>query len=402
MSQVPITTRREILMLLGAGMTAHAGRLKAADAAADVELRHVLDGLDAAPDPAARLAALARFSPRRLSRCARLDLLTVRIGLGFEARLAALPAGAAGRYALELARACGAELSPDAAERQLTGWVRRLEAEAGHLFAGLGMTTGSLGTRFRALLDQPAWQYPDSDAGRDAAVADMNRWLSQARSALPRWFGPLPAECLDVAVRRMTAEEIAAGKGGFRILPGPGKRGYYVVDLGDIARRPRWTLRSVVHHELLPGHMIQLPLQQRAEAHPLRLRYAAAFIEGWAIHAEALAWHGGLIADPAEQLGVIHWLLFRTCRGLADLALHHRGQDRAAVEAMFERLLGFPAYFAPFAADLQQIVAHPGIRAAEALIAGRLALIAGRTGDQRAFHARLLACGARPMSLLDS
>jgi uncharacterized protein (DUF885 family) len=232
------------------------------------------------------------------------------------------------------------------------------------------------------------------------AVADMNRWLDGARAALPRWFSPLPSQCLDVTVRRLSPGEIAAGKGGFRNLPAPGVRGYYVVDLKDIARRPRWTLHSVVHHELLPGHMTQLPLQEAANPHPLRLRYAPGFVEGWASYAELLAWHGGLVEDPLEQLGVIHWQLFRLLRGLADILIHQREWRADRVEAMLEARMGFPAYFAPFAADIDNIARAPGVRAAEALTALGLADKARRAPDLRKFHARILDGGARPIALI--
>src|SRR3546814_13978885 len=85
----------------------------------------------------------------------------------------------------------------------------------------------------------------------------MNHWLDAVRPHLADWLGPLPPACANVAVRRLTPQEIAAGKGGYRIVPDADSRGFYVVDLKEIARRPRWSLRSVVHHELLPGHMVR-------------------------------------------------------------------------------------------------------------------------------------------------
>ena len=135
----------------------------------------------------------------------------------------------------------------------------------------------------------------------------------------------MPAWCLDVAARRLPRADELAGKGGWRALPEPGKAGAYYVDLKDIARRPRWTLPSVVAHELLPGHMIQLPIEAAAKPHPLRLTYAAAFAEGWAIWAEQLAARQGAFADPLDRLGHLHWLLFRVGRGLADIAIHCDG-----------------------------------------------------------------------------
>src|SRR3546814_13556892 len=84
------------------------------------------------------------------------------------------------------------------------------------------------------------------------------------------WLWPLPPACANVAVRRLSPQDIAAGKGGYRIVPDADSRGFYVVDLKEIARRPRWSLRSVVHHELLPGPMVQLPNEAQTPPPPVR------------------------------------------------------------------------------------------------------------------------------------
>src|SRR3546814_24693 len=146
----------------------------------------------------------------------------------------------------------------------------------------LDIAPGAIAARFDAAFDDPRWRYADSDAGRDRAAADMNHWLDAVRPHLADWLGPLPPACANVAVRRLTPQEIAAGKGGYRIVPDADSRGFYVVDLKEIARRPRWSLRSVVHHELLPGHMVQLPIEAQTPPHPVRALYSGGYVEGWA------------------------------------------------------------------------------------------------------------------------
>jgi uncharacterized protein (DUF885 family) len=146
--------------------------------------------------------------------------------------------------------------------------------------------------------------------------------------------------------------------------------------------------------------MIQLPIEEIAAPHPLRLHYAKAFTEGWAIYAEQLAWRGGLFDSAVEELGALHWLLFRATRGLADIGLNHRGWSTAQTLAYLGATIGAPAYFAPFAADLTTIAAQPGSRAAEALIACALADAAPPGPAIRAYHQRVLANGALPLSLI--
>jgi uncharacterized protein (DUF885 family) len=406
-SRFPEPSRRA---LLGGGL-ASAVAMVAPPVAAQ-SLRAAFDGLGTLPDYEHRLAALARLSANGES--AAIDLDTIRQGLRADALLETLrpsarklpwalplpadapaiwqlPHGAA-LYALLLDRQLGESITPAAAYRLLQAEVTQLAARADRCFRSLGMIRGSTGERYRALWQDPDSLYSDDDAGRDQAVAEMNATLAAIRPQLAAHFGPLP----DVRVERMPRAEEAAGKQGYRRLPGPGVPGAYVVDLREILRRPRWSLTAVVHHELLPGHMIQLPIEASVEPHPLRLAYLPAFAEGWAIHAEQWALDRVRNGDVRTELGQLHWLLFRALRGLIDTGIHHRRWSRSKALQTLEHVQGEPAYFASFVTDIDRMIRDPGVRAAEALIWLRLRQLrrraGGTTGDQR-FHAIVLDHG---------
>jgi len=406
-SHFPEPSRRALL----GGAIASAAALVAPPLAAQ-NLRAVLDGLGEVHDYARRLATLADMTATGES--AAIDLDTIRKGLRTDAMLETLhpserklpwaltlPADALGIwqlphgaaiYALLLDRQLGESMSPAEAHRLLQSEVAQLAARADRGFRALGMAKGSIGDRFRALWQDPGFLYSDDDAGRDRAVSDMNATLAAIRPRLAAHFAALP----DVNVERMPRAEEATGKQGYRRLPGPGSVGAYVVDLREIRRRPRWSLTGVVHHELLPGHMIQLPIEAAADPHPLRLAYLPAFAEGWAIHAEQ--WAHELIGtdDVRTELGHVHWLLFRALRGLIDTGIHHERWSRSKAHETLERIQGEPAYFAPFATDIDRVNRDPGVRAAEALIWLRLRELArrfgGATGERR-FHAIVLGHG---------
>ncbi len=250
----------------------------------------------------------------------------------------------------------------------LTAKANDYGARAGELLARLGYREGNVGDRFKAAFRDPAYLYSDDDAGRDRAVADMNRWLDRAKGRVPAQIGPVRAECLNVAARRMTAAEQAAKKGGYRALPAPdGKPGSYFVDLSDIRRRPSWTLPSVVHHELIPGHMIQMPMEVRAKPHPLRFDYASAYQEGWAIHAEqAMAESGAYAGDDRAELGFLHWMLFRIGRAIIDTGVHYGRWSIPEVLGTLGKMQGEPAFFATFAQDIERTCLEPGTRVGEA------------------------------------
>ena len=405
--------RRAILTAMGATVAASCTRGltqtrpgdAAPDPAPDTALRTALDEAAQMP-PARAIARLAAFDPRRLPAAQRLDLVTARAGLAIDARLAALPdtrgpkggyrplAGAGpiapDHYALLLARPLGA-VTPAAARARLTRELADLHARAATLFATIGLTTGSIGERYIRLWQDERYLY----RAPAMAVADMTRSLDTARARVATTIGPVPAWCTDVAVRTLSADEIAAGRNGYRIAPSPTRQGEYIVDLKQLRRRPGWTLPGVVAHELLPGHMIQLGLEGVSPPHPLRIEYAASFVEGWGIHAEALAADDGAFADPHAMLGHLHWLIFRAARALVDIGMH---LDRWSPDEGRARLVawqGEPAYFAPYDIELSRIAQEPASRAAEAMawltIADRAR---GRRGAARIrFHQALLNHG---------
>lgn len=399
----PRPHRRALLAGLGATVTAACTRDLGTTARPDPALPDALDAAAQLP-PAEALARLAGFDPRVLPMAQRLDLLTARAGLAIDAQLAALP-GTRGRkggyrpvagpiapahYALLLARPLG-PVTPQAARARLTRELASLHARAAAAFARIGLTTGSIGARYTRLWQDDRFLYTDPAA----AVAAMVASLADARTRVAAQVGPVPGWCTDVVVRTLSAEEIAAGRNGYRIAPTPTQQGVYIVDLKQLRRRPTWTLPSVVAHELLPGHMIQLGLEGIVPPHPLRIAYAASFVEGWGIHAEALAARDGAFADPHAMLGHLHWLIFRVARALVDLGIHLDGWSRDDAYARLVAWQGESAYFAPFATELPRIAAEPAVRVGEAMA---WLAIADAVGDRRgaariAVHQRLLRHG---------
>lgn len=406
-----IATRRRVIAG-AAALLAMPGLARAADDD-DGRLRAVLDALPKGGDPVPKLAALRGFDPARLSLPARLDLTTVREGLAVDAEIAgcfpgvdpvkgyaAAPPPARPIWFGQLLRRRFGSVALVPARRRLERERERVLRRADLVLRQVGQSQGTIGARFSALFAEERWLYPDDETGRDRAVADMNAMLAERRRQVALAFDAVPPSCLDVRAARMARAEEQAGKAGYRTLPVPGRGGAYYVDLKDIRRRPSWTLPSVVAHELLPGHMIQLPIEAASDPHPLRLEYASAFVEGWGIYAEQLAAAEGAFADPMAELGHLHWLLFRVGRALVDIAIHCDGWSVARARAQLVAWQGEPAYFAPFDTDLARIVAEPASRAAEALAWLAIADRAPRTVTARKpFHRTVLAGGRKRLRL---
>jgi uncharacterized protein (DUF885 family) len=352
---------------------------------------HALDAAERST-PADGLGALRTIDLRQLSLARRLDVETARAGLAIDVALATRPDDLGLRVWRTLGR-----VDTATAIRRLDAALRDLHTRAASAFDAIGIEGANPGARFQRLFAEPERQYADSDAGRAQAVADMTATLGRLRSETPRQIADVPPFCLGVAVRTLSPAELAAGKQGYRTPPAPGRAGAYVVDLREIARRPAWSLPSVVAHELLPGHMVQLGIEEVAPPHPLRLRYASAFVEGWATYAETLVDY----PDPRALLGHLHWLIFRAARGWVDLGIHAQGWSLDQARARLAEWQGEPVYFAGFDGDLARIVHDPGTRGAEALAWLALTDRAPRApARRRAWHAAVLANGRKRLEQL--
>ena len=314
-------------------------------------------------------------------------------------------------YSLVLKLNTGIKISPADAHAQGLDAARRFAGRADALLRARGLTRGTLGARLAALSRDPRFLYSDDDGGRDRLVADMNAWLDRAKAWTPHAFGAVPKGAWTASVSRMSAGDETAARQGYREAPSfDGRRkGTYFVDLAAIRARPRWTLASVAHHECVPGHMLQIPMEEGSGAHPLRSRLACpGFSEGWSIYAEQLADEQGAFADdPLAELGYLQWMLFRAGRLVMDTGLHVKGWSRARAEAWFADLQGPPPVFAPISQDVERAAISPGAVAGQGLV--WLALVdlrlaarrrQGKGFDLKAFHDAVLWPGTLPLSML--
>jgi uncharacterized protein (DUF885 family) len=335
----------------------------------------------AAGEPYAALAeALARQAE---------TLRGLRARAGSEAGVWHLPGGDE-FYALTLQFQLGAHVDPREAHDRALARCRVLQTEADTLLRAQRLVSGDVASRLREFSRNAAYLARD-DAGKARLVADMNARLDRARTLLAGALdgaGSAPGE-----VRRLGANLEANGAQGRRV------GAVYYVDLGGA--RPSWTLPSVVHHEVVPGHILQTLYEPMADAPELQRRYAMGYSEGWAAYAEQLADEAGAFADdPLGRIGYLQWMLFRMARLVADTGIHvQRWSRERAVEEM-RALQGDSIAFITIEDDVVRICAQPGAYAAQGLAALRIAEL--REATRRAareafslprFHDAMLAHG---------
>jgi uncharacterized protein (DUF885 family) len=272
--------------------------------------------------------------------------------------------------------------SPDESHRRCSDAIHALSARAEAILRNQGLSRGTLGDRFRAFLKRPDLLFRSDQE----AVAAMN-------AAIDRF-------------RLKAFEQFRSGtdiSGKVEVMDPPGKRGYrdfdrmvYFPDLHDLPARPSWTLTTVAYHETLPGHLLQYPFQRVAAPHPLRLRFAPGYAEGWAIYAESLADDMGLLG-PLEQLGYLQSMLYRLVRVTADIEIHARRASREQAVKSYADLIGFELIF-PFAVDVDRSCIEPAGFAADALTMLEIRRL--KQGDPREFHYAILRRGPLPISEL--
>jgi uncharacterized protein (DUF885 family) len=304
----------------------------------------------------------------------------------------------------------GATTEPDVGEfhRQGVAEVHALNAHADRLLRKVGLKQGTVGQRLRQLASDERYLYPDNDAGKDRAVADMNARIRAILPALQPLFKT--AINTNIEVRRLTASEELAGRIGYRVAPSAdgGRPGVYFVDLHAIRDRPTWSLPSVTYHETVPGHLLQLPLHEAAKLHPLRQQLIArGYLEGWAIYAETLAQQIGVYHDdPVSEIGYLQSRLFRVARMLVDIGIHVVGWSRAQAVHTLTEMTAQPQTLCE--TDVDRYFTLPGMiggdeigyygwRAAHTKARGN----ARRKYDLASFHDQGLKFGPLPQALLD-
>jgi uncharacterized protein (DUF885 family) len=284
--------------------------------------------------------------------------------------------------------------------------VKEQGARTDDLMRKLGMTQGSVGERLRAMYKDPRYLYPNTDAGKAALLADLNRRVASVWTKLPAWFGVLPKA--KVEIRRMPMEQ-EAGSSHYDNASLDGKRaGIYWINLRDTGEQPKWLLPTLTYHESIPGHHLQLSIQQEAGLPLIRkVVFFSGYIEGWALYAEQLAGEmGEYDADPLGHIGQLHDSLFRAVRLVVDTGLHAMKWSREHAIKYYCDALGDPESSA--ISEVERYCVWPGQACAYML--GKLQFLAlrerakqrlGAKYDIRKFHDAVLLPGAMPLDMLD-
>ncbi len=325
-----------------------------------------------------------------------------------QAGVVRLPKGAEW-YALGLKNYTTSSMSPAQIHETGLKLVAELTAALDGALRSQGFATGTVGERLAALQANPAYIYPDTDAGKETLIADLNKKVAVVQAKLPQWFGALPKARVEI---RRVPKAIEAGAPGGYYQPGTldGSRpGAYYINLRDTAEVPRWSLPTLTYHESIPGHHLQLTLAQEMSDLPLirKIVFFSGYGEGWALYAEQLAVEMGLYdADPVGHIGQMKDAMFRAARLVVDSGMHAQGWSREQAIDYFVATLGDKRSSA--VTEVERYCVWPG--QACSYMVGKLTWLRlraqartalGPRFDIRRFHDAGLLSGAVPLDVLE-
>ncbi len=325
-----------------------------------------------------------------------------------ESGIWAQPNGAA--YYADAVRQLGdTDMTPDLIHNIGLAEVERITKEMDAILSANGYKDGTVGERMAQLNEEPRFLYEDSDEGRQQLLDDLNAQIAEINERMPEQFATKPP--YDVEVRRIPIERQEGAPGGQYTTPSldGSQPGIYWINLRDMKANPKFDLKTLTYHEANPGHHWQIALNMAQDDLPLLRRLAPynAYVEGWALYSELVAWEMGMYEnDPFGDLGRLKAELFRAVRLVVDTGLHAKKWTREEAIKYMAETTGTAQ--SDVVAEIERYMTWPGqalgyklgmINLVDQRAKARKAL--GDKFDPKEFHDLILLGGAVPMLVLN-
>jgi uncharacterized protein (DUF885 family) len=241
----------------------------------------------------------------------------------------------------------------------------------------------------------------------DAIVEDFRKYIAQMQPHLPELFNLLPKTAVTVEpIPPFQASAATHYQGG---TPDGKRPGRVSVAVSDPTQRSYINDEAVAYHEGVPGHHLQITIQQSLTGLPEFRKHGgnSAYTEGWGLYAEELGKEIGFYQDPGSDYGRLRSELFRAVRLVVDTGIHDMGWRR---DQVVEYMRNSHAVDEPtIQAETDRYIGGPGQACSYKL--GQLKILElrerarrqlGPKFDLKAFHDEILSGGALPLDLLDA
>ncbi len=294
-------------------------------------------------------------------------------------------------------------LTPDQIHAIGLSEVKRLDAEIAKIKTQVKFA-GSTEAFFKELRTNKRFYHRNGQELFDSYAVIAKRIDGE----LPKLFGKLPRQ--PYGVRPIPATSAPDTYTAY-YQPGAAdgtRAGYFYVNLYKPESRPAYEQEALTAHEAVPGHHLQIALQQELGELPEFRRQAGytAYVEGWALYSASLSGHLRLYKDPYSKLGQLTYEMWRAVRLVLDTGIHAKGWSREKAVAFFR------AHAAKTPLDIDnevdRYISWPGQALAYKIGELKIKELRARAQDKlgpqfdvRAFHDRVLSRGAVPLSVLE-
>jgi uncharacterized protein (DUF885 family) len=243
----------------------------------------------------------------------------------------------------------------------------------------------------------------------EALLKETAYLMKRIDGELPRLFKTLPR--LPYGVRAVP-DFSAPGQTAAYYMPGTGdgtKAGFYYVNTYSLKSRPLYEVEALSLHEAVPGHHLQLALQQELPGLPdfRRFYWFTSYIEGWALYAERLGLEMGFYTDPYSDFGRLSYEMWRACRLVVDTGMHALGWSRQ--QAIDFMAANTSSTLLNITNEVDRYIAWPGQSLAYKIgelkireLRARAEKELGPKFNVREFHDVILLGGALPLDILEA
>ena len=267
---------------------------------------------------------------------------------------------------------------------------------------------GTLQNFFQFMKTDKQFYYPADQKGKDAYLAKAVLLIDSMKTRLDEIFITKPKA--DIIVKAVESfREQSAGKAFYNRPAADGSRpGIYYANLYDMESMPTYQMEALAYHEGIPGHHMQLAIQQELEEVPMFRKFGGytAYTEGWGLYSEYIPKEMGFYADPYSDFGRLAMELWRACRLVVDTGIHSKQWTREEgikyytdntpnaeldVIKMVERHIVMPSQATAYKIGMLKIL-ELRKKAKDAL---------GDKFDIRDFHEVVISHGAIPLNILE-
>ena len=322
-----------------------------------------------------------------------------------------LPNGVA-YYEYQLKVNTTTDLSPEQVHQIGLTEVDRIRKEMWDILAneGYGDTTLSIGEVIQQLNEEERFLFSNNDDGRKMVLAEYSRILDEVSAGLDDAFDLRPKAELEVKRVPEFKEEGTPGAYYNRPSMDGSRGGTFYANLRDVHETKKFGMKTLAYHEGIPGHHFQIAIQSELSGLPVfrTIGLFTAFIEGWALYSEQLAWELGFYEnDPFGNLGRLQSEMFRAVRLVVDTGIHFKKWTRE--EAIDYMVSNTGLTTTEVITEVERYIVMPGQACAYKV--GMIKILElrekaknelGDDFDLRAFHNVLLKNGAVPLDVLEN